>query len=131
VALVDRGIAEPRRRDDAVFIEAVDGWRPRVVADAGAAVAVFGVSGVEPKIEGKRPVLRLCLEKLDTAIGHEIGLVARGAVGLRFEIRIAADGLVAVELGGRDRIRAGPSGAICRNDRCGNRRRGAARGKSC
>jgi hypothetical protein len=50
------------------------------VADAGAAVAVLGVAGVEPEVEREGLVLRLLLHELDAAIHDEVGLVAQGAV---------------------------------------------------
>ena len=53
------GVGETGRSDVGVFIETIGGLGPGEVADAGAAVTVFGVAGIEPHVEGEGFVLGL------------------------------------------------------------------------
>ena len=66
--------------------------------DPGPAVAVLGVTGVEPHIEGEGLVLGLALDELDSLVHDQVGLVTKGAVGLFLVERVAPDRGVDLEV---------------------------------
>ena len=74
--LEDIGIVQSGRRDLVLLVHTVDRPRPWKMADAGAAITVLRMAGVEPHVEGKGFVLRLVLDELDPAVHNQLGLVA-------------------------------------------------------
>jgi len=102
------GIGETGRSDVGVFVEAISRLGPGEVADARAAVTIFGVAGIEPHVESEGFALGLRLQEIDAAINDEVGFVAQGAVRHFFEEGIATDGLELVEV---SLLVVGPLGA--------------------
>ena len=94
----DGGIVQARRRNGDILIHAIDGLRPRELADAGSTVAVFGMAGIEPKIECEGFVLGLAFDEVDPAVDDELGLMSQATVWEFLVKRIASDGFEFIEV---------------------------------
>ena len=96
----DIGIVQSGRGNLVLLVHPVDCPGPWKVPDAGTAVTVLRVTGIEPHIKGEGFVLRLVLDELDSAVHDHLGLVAQGTIGLLLVKRVAADLLENVEVVG-------------------------------
>ena len=76
MGIEDCGVVERGARHGDIFVHSIDGAGPGEVTDPGAAVAIFGVAGIEPEIEREGGVGGLVLEEFDSAVDDEFGLVA-------------------------------------------------------
>ena len=66
--------------------------------DTGTAVAVLGMTGIEPHVQGKGLVLGLALEELDPPVHDQVGLVAERTIKLFLVKGIASDLVVNLEV---------------------------------
>ena len=88
---VDCWIVEWRWRHLVFFIHSVGDFRPRKVADAGALVAVFGVSGIETDLKAEGLILGLFFEELNAPVTKDLGFVTLASIWLFLEIGPAAN----------------------------------------
>ncbi len=98
LGIKDRRIIQSRRSDLDILVHSIDRSRPREMPDARAAIAVLGVAGVEPHVQGERLVFRLRLHELNPAIDDQFRFVPQAAIGLLLVVRISPDRLELVKV---------------------------------
>ena len=91
-------IVQAGGRDLVLLVHPVCRKGPREMADTRPAVAVLGMAGVEPHVQGKGLVLGLALEKFDPPVHDQIGLVTERTVRLFLVKGIASDRVVDLEV---------------------------------
>ena len=89
---------EARRRNHYVLIHSVYRTRPGKMPNPRSPIAVLGVTGIEPEIQGKGLPLRLVLNELDATVDNQFSFVTERTVRHLFVERIAADGFELIEV---------------------------------
>ena len=80
----DFRVIQTRGNHNLFLVHSVDCEGPGKMTDSGPSVAVLGVTCVEPHVYGKGLILGLVLQKFDSAVDDQFGLVAQTAVFLPF-----------------------------------------------
>ena len=78
----DFRVIQTRGNHNLFLVHSVDCEGPGKMTDSGPSVAVLGVTCVEPHVYGKGLILGLVLQKFDSAVDDQFGLVAQTAVFL-------------------------------------------------
>ena len=98
LACENLGVIQARRSDLVLLVHPVCRKGPGKMPDTGTAVAVLGMTGIEPHVQGKGLVLGLALEELDPPVHDQVGLVAERTIGLFLVKGIASDLVVNLEI---------------------------------
>ena len=92
------GVVQTRRRDLILLVHPGCRKGPGEMPDTRTTVAILGMAGVKPHIEGKGLVLGLTLEEFDPSIHDQVGLMTERTIGLFLVKWVAPDLVVDLEV---------------------------------